>query len=321
MVRPSNPRLMARVLDAVANLGDTKGSSAREVLSFIRHSNVSSKNLTLQVHRALKHAVNAGLLRHRSGRYKVLATLNPNSVSNSAKEGLPANKEPANNQINEQKKSKSDIEIPISDVESSQTQERKKKITRRRNSRHRNTKVKRKSRRSPYIRRTNAAQNRKRQRKRTYEDDEEFEDHSSGQDFLQRRNDSSVLFNCKTKRSRVSKRELEADLSDESECDSNVSQKHVFRAKKSLHREPKRKMCAKSKRKSASRTRSPQLLQRAVQARQHSTEEIENDKQRCDENHGLTEHNITRQEVHKFIERVHESNNSNSGSTLENSRD
>lgn len=49
MVRPSNPRLMARVLDAVANLGNTKGSSAREVLSFIRHSNVSSKNLTLQV--------------------------------------------------------------------------------------------------------------------------------------------------------------------------------------------------------------------------------------------------------------------------------
>jgi len=40
---------MARVLDAVANLGDTRGSSAREVLSFIRHSNISSKNLTLQV--------------------------------------------------------------------------------------------------------------------------------------------------------------------------------------------------------------------------------------------------------------------------------
>ncbi|XP_012057315.1 PREDICTED: uncharacterized protein LOC105620432 [Atta cephalotes] len=124
MVRPSNPRLMARVLDAVANLGDTRGSSAREVLSFIRHSNVSSKNLTLQVHRALKHAVNAGLLRHRSGRYKALATLNPNSVSNPTKES-PANKEPANNQINEQKKSKSDVETPISDVESFQTQERK----------------------------------------------------------------------------------------------------------------------------------------------------------------------------------------------------
>ncbi|XP_011061256.1 PREDICTED: uncharacterized protein LOC105150097 [Acromyrmex echinatior] len=162
----------------------------------------------------------------------------------------------------------------------------------------------------------------RRQRKRTYEDDEEFEDYSSGQDFLHRRNDSPVLFNCKTKRSRVSKRELESDLSDESECNSDVSQKRVFRAKKSLHREPKRKeMCAKSKGKSASRTRSPQLLQRTVQARQHSTEETENDKQRCDENHEFTEHNITRPEVQKYIERVHESNNSNSGSILENSRD
>jgi len=92
-------------------------------------------------------------------------------------------------------------------------------------------------------------------------------------------------------------------------------------AEKSLHREPKRKeMCVKSKSKSASRARSPQLLQRAVQSRQHSTEGTENDRQRCDENHGFTEHNIT-QEVHKYIERVHESNNSNSGSTLENSRD
>ncbi|XP_018312373.1 uncharacterized protein [Mycetomoellerius zeteki] len=316
MVRPSNPRLMARVLDAVANLGDTRGSSAREVLSLIRHSNVSSKNLTLQVHRALKHAVNAGLLRHRSGRYKALATLNPNSVP--SKEP-PANKESANNQINEQKKSKPDVQASISDIESSRVQERKKKTTRQRNSRHRNTEVRRKSRRSPY-RRPNAAQNRKRQRKCIYEDDEKF-DHSSGQDFLYRRDDSPVLFNRKTKRSRVSKRELESDFSDESECDSDVSQKRVFRAKKSFHREPKRKARAKSKDKSASRARSPQLLQRAVQARQHSTEETENDRQRCDENHGSAEHNVICQEVHKDIERVHEPNNSNSGSTLENSRD
>ena len=32
---------------------------------------------SFQVHRALKHAVNAGLLRHRSGRYKAVFTLNP----------------------------------------------------------------------------------------------------------------------------------------------------------------------------------------------------------------------------------------------------
>lgn len=57
MVRPSNPRLMARVLDAVTNLGDTRGSSAREVLSFIRQSNVSPKNLTLQVYNTNIHII------------------------------------------------------------------------------------------------------------------------------------------------------------------------------------------------------------------------------------------------------------------------
>jgi len=47
--------------------------------------------------------------------------LNPNSVSNS-----PANKESAINEKNEEKKSKSDIQAPIGDVESSRrTQERK----------------------------------------------------------------------------------------------------------------------------------------------------------------------------------------------------
>ncbi|KYM98537.1 PREDICTED: serine/arginine-rich splicing factor 4-like [Cyphomyrmex costatus] len=314
MVRPSHPRLMARVLDAVVNLGDTRGSSAHEVLSFIRLSNVSSKNLTLQVHRALKHAVNAGLLRRRSGRYKALATLNPNYVSNSASKEPPASKEPDNNQINDQKKLKSDVQAPISDVESSRTQKRKKKTTRRRNnSRHRNTKVRRKSRRSPYTRRSNPTQNRKRQqRKHTHENDEEFEDHSSEQDFLHRRDDSPILINRKTKRSRVSKRKRESDTSDESECNSDVSQKYIFQAKES-HRKSKRKEArAKSKDRSASRARNPQLSK---------LEETENDGQRYDENHGSMEHNVARQEEHKDVERIHEPNNSNSGSILENSRD
>ncbi|XP_011702159.1 PREDICTED: U1 small nuclear ribonucleoprotein 70 kDa isoform X1 [Wasmannia auropunctata] len=297
MVRPSNPRLMARVLDAVANLGDTKGSSAREVLSFIRHSNVSFKNLTLQVQRALKHAVNAGLLRHRSGRYKTLATLNPNTVPNPS-----ANKESANNdQKNKEKKSKSDVQAPVGDMESlRRTQERKRKRTtsRRRNSRRRS---------------------KRRQRKRTHED-EEFEDQSSEQDFLHGRDDSSVPFNRRTKRSRLSKRELESDFSDESDCDSDMSRKRVSRANK-LYREPRHKKTrAKSKGKSVSRTPSQQL-QRAMQERQHPIEETGNDRQRCDEDQGSTERNIARQEAHKDVERVREPNDSNSGSTLENSRD
>lgn len=77
----------------------------------------------LQVHRALKHAVNAGLLRHRSGRYKTLATLNPASVSTP-----PASKESTNDdKTTEEKKSKSDVQAPIDKTESSsrRTQERK----------------------------------------------------------------------------------------------------------------------------------------------------------------------------------------------------
>lgn len=312
---------MARVLDAVANLGNTKGSSAREVLSFIRHSNVSSKNLTLQVQRALKHAVNAGLLRHRSGRYKTLATLNPNSVSDPS-----ASKEPAiNNQKKEEKKSKPNVQPSIGDMESSRrTQQRKKRTSRRRSSKHRSNKVKRKSRRSPYrqsIRQSNAAQNRKRrQRKRTY--DEEFEDQSSGQYILHGRNDSPVPFNRRTKRSRVSKRKLESDFSDESDCDSDVSRKRVSRANVSLCQEPRcKETCARSRGRSVSRARSPQLLQRTVQARQHLIEEVENDRQQYDEDHVSMERNVVHQEIRKDVERVREPNDSNSGSTLENSRD
>ncbi|XP_076295092.1 uncharacterized protein LOC143216147 [Lasioglossum baleicum] len=81
MAHPSNPRLMNRVVDAVVHLGEGKGSTARDVLDFLRYSSKSAqRNLTMQVHRALKHAVNAGLLRHRSGRYKALFTLNPAPV-------------------------------------------------------------------------------------------------------------------------------------------------------------------------------------------------------------------------------------------------
>ncbi|XP_017797829.1 PREDICTED: luc7-like protein 3 [Habropoda laboriosa] len=78
MVNASKPRLMNRVLDAVVHLCEGKGSTVRDVLDFLRQTSKSTpRNLTVQVHRALKHAVNAGLLRHRSGRYKALFTLNP----------------------------------------------------------------------------------------------------------------------------------------------------------------------------------------------------------------------------------------------------
>lgn len=99
----------------------------RKIISIMTNNKISS-NLNvyiiysvLQVHRALKHAVNAGLLRHRSGRYKTLVTLNSNSVFNS-----PNKESVINNQKSEEIKSKSDVQTPISDIESPrQTQERK----------------------------------------------------------------------------------------------------------------------------------------------------------------------------------------------------
>ncbi|EFN84591.1 hypothetical protein EAI_16366 [Harpegnathos saltator] len=114
MVKPSKPRLMARVLDAVVNLGDSRGSSAREVLAFIRQSNASLKNLTLQVRRALKHAVNAGLMRHRSGRYKVLVTLNPAPIPVISAKVLANNDEKSHDET-----SKSNVRAPVDDPKSS----------------------------------------------------------------------------------------------------------------------------------------------------------------------------------------------------------
>ncbi|KOX80109.1 hypothetical protein WN51_09013 [Melipona quadrifasciata] len=90
MVYASNPRLLNRVLDAVVYLCEGKGSTARNVLDFLRRTSKKYENerskpshlsllikKSFQIHRALKHAVNAGLLRHRSGRYKAVFTLNP----------------------------------------------------------------------------------------------------------------------------------------------------------------------------------------------------------------------------------------------------
>lgn len=50
MVYPSNPRLMNRVLDAVVHLCDGKGSTARDVLDYLRQTSKSTpRNLTMQV--------------------------------------------------------------------------------------------------------------------------------------------------------------------------------------------------------------------------------------------------------------------------------
>ena len=50
MVRPSNPKLMSRVLEAVTHLGDSKGSSVRDILQLVKKgSNGHTRNVTMQV--------------------------------------------------------------------------------------------------------------------------------------------------------------------------------------------------------------------------------------------------------------------------------
>jgi len=72
------------------------------------------------VRRALKHAVTAGLLRHRSGRYKVLATLNPVSTP-----APSANKNPIDQRTKEKKLRSDSMQVPNSDMKSHEMQERK----------------------------------------------------------------------------------------------------------------------------------------------------------------------------------------------------
>jgi len=76
----------------------------------------------------------------------------------------------------------------------------------------------------------------------------------------------------------------------------------------------------KSKGRSMSRGRTPQLLQRTMQARQHTSEETGNDVSQYDEDHGSAERDATPQKTDEDMhEETREPNNSNSGSTLENS--
>lgn len=50
MGRSSNPRLMARVLEAIGHLGESKGSSARQVVELVRQGNTAPpRNLAMQV--------------------------------------------------------------------------------------------------------------------------------------------------------------------------------------------------------------------------------------------------------------------------------
>lgn len=94
--------------------------------------------------------------------------------------------------------------------------------------------------------------------------------------------------------------------------------KMIISAKQSRSKETR----AKSRGRSTSRARTPQLLQRTMQARQHMIEKDGNDVSRYDEDHGSTEHDVTHQETQEDVDGAREPNGSNNGSNndiLENS--
>lgn len=74
------PRLLAQVLQAVADLKEVRGSTARKIVdqvqTAINLSNVRPKprNVIGQVRRALKHGVRSGVLRQRSGKFRLATT-------------------------------------------------------------------------------------------------------------------------------------------------------------------------------------------------------------------------------------------------------
>ncbi|XP_044748309.1 uncharacterized protein LOC123309322 [Coccinella septempunctata] len=69
------PRRLPHILQALEDLGDTQGSSTRRIIDQLESTHYSStdrpKNLTNDVRKALKYAVDNGIVRERGGKFSV----------------------------------------------------------------------------------------------------------------------------------------------------------------------------------------------------------------------------------------------------------
>ncbi|XP_076665082.1 uncharacterized protein LOC143367311 [Andrena cerasifolii] len=305
MVHPSNPRLMNRVLEAVVHLCEGKGSTARNVLDFLRQSSKSSpRNLTMQVHRALKHAVNAGLLRHRSGRYKALFTLNPAPV-----------KQPVVNETNDEKLGDGtvafDAQQPTARVTSDGKRENRGKHKRSHHER------KRKRSRSLQRRRRRRSESRRRDdlseyvgeiRKLKYKEKGERDRSPRYRNTNNNRMKADIgdasTSSSHRKRSKGKSRDREyySDLSDNSDYEDKNDR---GRRRSPARQESKYDGSGKSGRRSVSQNRSPQRQQ------SQSRDDVKN-KTDSDDHQNVDQNDEPDQDV----DEVHEPNNSGSGSTL-----
>ncbi|CAL7944510.1 unnamed protein product [Xylocopa violacea] len=299
MVHSSNPRLMNRVLDAVAHLCEGKGSTARDVLDFLRRSSKSApRNLTMQVRRALKHAVNAGLLRHRSGRYKALFTLNPAPVKQCTSE-------------DNDEKPVGDTDVFDEQQASPRTNETANKEENRKPKRQRRERRRKRSRsRSRQKRRKRNSESRKRDndeiRKLKHRENEEASKSPRRKISNCKLGTDIASSSSKRKRSRGKSRDR-TYCSDLSDC-SDYASKAKVRRRSPTCQECKRDGIAKQNRRSVSRNRSPQRQQSQQLHLKHSHEDDETSKQNVNDRRS--------DEADQEIEKDHIPDNSGSGSTL-----
>ncbi|GJQ65252.1 hypothetical protein Trydic_g7380 [Trypoxylus dichotomus] len=85
------PRMLPYVMQAVADLTDISGSSTRKILDQVTTAinllNMKPKprNVVMHVKRALKHAVENGILKHRAGKYRLNLVSKPTVKDNGLK--------------------------------------------------------------------------------------------------------------------------------------------------------------------------------------------------------------------------------------------
>ncbi|XP_033199907.1 uncharacterized protein LOC117162160 [Bombus vancouverensis nearcticus] len=304
MVYASNPRLMNRVLDAVVHLCEGKGSTARDVLDFLRQTSKGPpRNLTMQVHRALKHAVNAGLLRHRSGRYKAVFTLNPAPIKQSVKEN--------NEQRSADGTNISDIQQTSSRSQSNDEEENREKRRRPRGE-------KRRRRSDSQKRRKRRSRSRKRDEPKHIGEIRKLKYKEKGESVRSPRHkisnsrleaDIGNTSGSPNRKRTKTKRRDPSNYSDLSDCSEYEDRKAKARRRNSMCPESSHDGFGKQYRRSISRHRSPQKQQSQQLNMKYSNDDNETSKLNANEE-GNDEAD---QEGGKEEE---EPNNSGSGSTL-----
>ncbi|XP_022902908.1 histone H1, gonadal-like [Onthophagus taurus] len=82
-----HPRIFADVLQAILDLRDIRGSNIKTIIDQIqthlgKNQICRSKNIAMQVQKALRHGINSGVLEHKAGKYKLTFGNNLTNATN-----------------------------------------------------------------------------------------------------------------------------------------------------------------------------------------------------------------------------------------------